>query len=60
MPDPQPTPDRKTVHCPHCGGELHVSLRAVSTSCPHCNRRTDIGDMEIHGYSPVRSVAICG
>jgi hypothetical protein len=39
---------------------LLVSPRAVSTGCPHCNRRTDIGDMEVHGYSLARNVAICG
>lgn len=60
MADAQPNPDRKIVYCPHCGGELRVSVRAVSTNCPHCNRRVDIGDMEIHGYSLVRNIAICG
>lgn len=50
----------KHVACTHCGGGVHVSLRAMSVFCPHCNKRLILEDFKIDSYYAVREFFTCG
>jgi hypothetical protein len=55
----RPDPPRQVV-CYHCGHDLEVSGRAMSTSCPECNRALVIEDMKVKGYIAVNTLETCG
>ena len=56
---PKPAGPRH-VDCYHCGHGLEVSGRAMSTSCPECNRPLVIEDVAVKGYMGVNSLETCG
>jgi predicted acyltransferase (DUF342 family) len=50
----------KRVCCTRCQGALDVAARAMSASCPHCNRRLVLEDLRVEEYYAVREIATCG
>lgn len=50
----------KHVTCTHCGNEVQVPKRAMSTSCPHCNKRLIIEDFKVDSYYAVRDFSTSG
>ena len=48
------------VVCYHCGHDLEVSGRAMSTFCPECNRSLVIEDLTIKQYTAVKVLETCG
>ena len=56
-----PKPERpRQIDCYHCGHGLDVSGRAMSTTCPECNRGLVIEDVRIKGYTAVHMIETCG
>ncbi len=50
----------KKVQCTYCDGMIDVSLRAMSTFCPHCKKRLILEDYKIESYYAVREFSTCG
>ena len=50
----------KTVYCLHCGKELIVSIRAVSTGCPVCNHRLSVEDFTVTSILSRTLIETCG
>ena len=50
----------KTVYCLHCGKELIVSIRAVSTGCPVCNHRLSVEDFTVTSLLSRTLIETCG
>ena len=50
----------KTVYCLHCGKELIVSIRAVSTGCPVCNHRLSVEDFAVTSIISRTLIETCG
>jgi len=55
----QPTSPR-TVQCYHCGRQLEVGARAMTTSCPGCSQRLRIEDVIVKTLEQVRKIQTCG
>jgi cytoskeletal protein CcmA (bactofilin family) len=53
-------PAQRAVRCYLCGNRFEVSPRALSTSCPGCNKAIKIEDVVITSYLPVIEVQTCG
>ena len=51
---------QKTVYCLHCGKELIVSIRAVSTGCPVCNHRLSVEDFTVTSILSRTLIETCG
>ena len=50
----------RTIRCYLCGRRLTVSMRAMSTTCPGCNKAIKIEDMVVKSYVPVVELQTCG
>ncbi|MCB9899137.1 MAG: polymer-forming cytoskeletal protein [Planctomycetes bacterium] len=50
----------RSVRCYHCGQPLEVSGKAQSTSCPACNGRVIVQDVEVAVLTPVHEIQTCG
>ena len=50
----------RAVRCYLCGYRFTVSLRAMSTTCPGCNKAIKIEDMVVKTYVPVVDLQTCG
>lgn len=50
----------KKVPCTHCAGELEVAERALSTVCPHCQKRLVLESFRIRTHYAVRLFGTCG
>lgn len=50
----------KHVTCTHCGHELDVARRAMSTACPHCHKRLILEDYKVDSYYAVRDFSTSG
>ena len=55
-------PDNPTrvVRCYHCERACAVSLRAMSSSCPHCHRQLAIADIVVRARHWGSSLQTCG
>ncbi len=53
-------PAQRAVRCYLCGNRFEVSPRALSTSCPGCNKAIKIEDVVIKSYLPVIELQTCG
>ena len=53
-------PAQRAVRCYLCGCRFEVSLRALSTACPGCNKAIKIEDVVIKSYLPVTDLQTCG
>ena len=53
------TPTR-SVRCYHCGEALEVGGKTQSTSCPACNGRVIVQDVEVAVLTPVHEIQTCG
>lgn len=51
---------RKKVYCTHCHGEMSVAHSALSSVCPHCNKRLVLENFKIKTYHAVREFATTG
>lgn len=50
----------RSVRCYHCGHELEVGGKTQSTSCPACNTRVIVQDIEVTVLTPVHEIQTCG
>jgi len=50
----------KTVECYHCRHDFNVSGRAMSTSCPGCNKPVIVQDVIVKGLTTTRKLQTCG
>lgn len=50
----------RAIRCYLCGYRLDVSARAMSTTCPGCNKAIKIEDMVVKTYVPVVDLQTCG
>ena len=50
----------RAVRCYLCGYRFTVSPRAMSTTCPGCNKAIKIEDMVVKTYVPVVDLQTCG
>ncbi len=50
----------RAIRCYLCGYGLTVSARAMSTTCPGCNKAIKIEDMVVKTYVPVVDLQTCG
>ena len=50
----------RTIRCYLCGHRLTVSARAMSTTCPGCNKAIKIEDLVVKSYVPVVDLQTCG
>src|SRR5262245_44330679 len=50
----------KVVTCTHCGQNVEVARRALSTACPHCHRRLILEDFKVDTYYAVRDFSTSG
>lgn len=50
----------KHVTCTHCGHDLEVARRAMSTACPHCHKRLILEDYKVDSYYAVRDFSTSG
>ena len=48
------------VKCTHCGQNVQVPKRAMSTACPHCHKRMIIEDFKVDSYYAVRDFSTSG
>jgi hypothetical protein len=51
---------RRNIQCYLCGNRFEVSLRAMSTTCPGCNKAIKIEDVTVKTYLPVNDLQTCG
>ena len=51
---------KRTVRCYLCGHGFTVSPRAMSTTCPRCNKAIKIEDVVVKSYIPVVELQTCG
>ncbi len=54
------TPVRRKIRCYLCGRSLEVSAKAMSSTCPGCNRAIKIEDVIVKSYVPVIELQTCG
>lgn len=52
-------PDR-TIRCLHCGAEVVLSARVVSTSCGHCYKRISVEDFVVKSEHSMSNINTCG
>jgi len=50
----------RAIRCYLCGYRFTVSARAMSTTCPGCNKAIKIEDMVVKTYVPVVDLQTCG
>ncbi len=50
----------REIRCYLCGYRLTVSMRAMSTTCPGCNKAIKIEDVIVKTYIPVIDLQTCG
>ena len=50
----------REIRCYLCGYRLVVSMRAMSTTCPGCNKAIKIEDVVVKTYIPVIDLQTCG
>ncbi len=50
----------RAIRCYLCGYRFTVSLRAMSTTCPGCNKAIKIEDLVVKTYVPVVDLQTCG
>lgn len=50
----------REIRCYLCGYRLMVSMRAMSTTCPGCNKAIKIEDVVVKTYIPVIDLQTCG
>ncbi len=50
----------RAIRCYLCGYRFTVSARAMSTTCPGCNKAIKIEDMVVKTYLPVVDLQTCG
>ena len=53
-------PQTKSVKCYHCRQNFDVSPKAVSTSCPKCNKPVVVQDQVISTLKIVQKMQTCG
>src|SRR5205809_4106260 len=56
----QPSEDRATIVCLHCGKPQEVGRKAMSITCKFCNKPNKLEDERIADYKARRSVETCG
>ena len=54
------TPVRRNIRCYLCGRSFEVSAKAMSSTCPGCNRAIKIEDVIVKSYVPVIELQTCG
>jgi hypothetical protein len=50
----------RPIHCYLCGHGFEVSARAMSTTCPACNKAIKVEDVVVKSYLPVTDLQTCG
>ena len=50
----------RQICCYHCGHDLEVSRRTMSTSCPECNRKLLVEDITVKSYTGLSVLETCG
>jgi hypothetical protein len=50
----------RRLYCTHCGQEVVVSTRVISTSCCHCHQRIAVEDHTINAYHAVTNIETSG
>jgi hypothetical protein len=50
----------RTIECYLCGRRQDVSVKALSTNCPGCNKAIRIEDLVVNTYTPVNDLETCG
>lgn len=53
-------PVQRTVQCYHCENRFDVSAKAMTVSCPACNRPLMVEDVVIKTAHAVRKLQTCG
>jgi hypothetical protein len=53
-------PPPRTVLCYYCRHRFEVGGRAMSVSCPGCNKPVIVEDVIVKNYKPVKSLQTCG
>lgn len=48
------------VLCYHCGRQLEVAARALTTSCPGCFKALQVADVVVKTMQAVRKIQTCG
>lgn len=48
------------VLCYHCGHQLEVAARALTTSCPGCFKALQVADIIVKTMQAVRKIQTCG
>lgn len=48
------------IECYLCGRRQEVSVKALSTNCPGCNKAIRIEDLVVNTYTPVNDLETCG
>jgi cytoskeletal protein CcmA (bactofilin family) len=51
---------QREIRCYLCGHAFVVPARAMSTSCPGCNKAIKVEDLYIKSYMPINAVQTCG
>ena len=54
------TPALRKIRCYLCGRAFEVSAKAMSSTCPGCNRAIKIEDVVVKSYVPVIDLQTCG
>jgi len=50
----------RPIHCYLCGHGFDVPARAMSTTCPACNKAIQVEDVVVKSYLPVTDLQTCG
>lgn len=50
----------RPIRCYLCGHGFDVPARAMSTTCPACNRAIKVEDVVVKSYLPVNDLQTCG
>lgn len=50
----------RAIHCYKCGHGFDVPARAMSTTCPACNKAIQVEDVVVKSYLPVTDLQTCG
>ena len=50
----------RAIRCLHCGEEVVISARVVSTSCVHCHERISVEDFVVKSEHSISNIDTCG